>query len=98
MKVAEILVTHASRMSMASIACIGFETASGAAAEFERLKTYLDKREARANDIDKIITVVGINSFSCPGDEIAGISLVDFARSNESEAGVRDAFPNLFKR
>jgi hypothetical protein len=98
MKVAEIAITHAPRISMATVAVVGFETASQAAAEFERLKTYLDRREARANDLEKVVTVVGINSFTCPGDEINGISLSDFARENEAAAGVRDAFPNLFKR
>jgi hypothetical protein len=97
MKVAEITITYGSHFSSASIMSIGFEDTDKAAAEFARLNTYLDRREARANDVEKIVTVSGINSFTCNGSEINGVGYVDYVRENAATAGVKDAFPNIFK-
>lgn len=98
MRVAEIHVTYGSYSSAAVTSVVGFEDTSTATTEFERLKLYLDRREKRANDLEKIVIIAGINSFTCPGEQITGIGLFDFAKANDSEAGVRDAFPNIFKR
>ncbi len=98
MKVAEICITHGRSFSHGGVAGVGFSDTETASAEYERLKAYLDRREQRANDLEKTITVTGINSFTCPGDEITGIGYADFSLMNEEEAGVKDAFPNLFKR
>jgi hypothetical protein len=48
--------------------------------------------------LEKTVVISGISEFTCPLDEITSIGWVDFAHANEQEAGMRDAFPNLFKR
>lgn len=98
MKVAEISIICGRSFSNGSQGLVGFETVDAAMAEFDRLSELLKRRESRANDLEKTVVVSGIGKFTCPLDEISCIGLSDFAQSNEQEAGVRDAFPNLFKR
>jgi len=98
MKVAELqIICGRHSFGEASQGLIGFDTVEAAKAEFDRLADLTKRREARANDLEDIITVSGITEFSCPLDQITSIALVDFAHLNEQLAGVKDAFPNIFK-
>ncbi len=57
------------------------------------------RREKRSNDLDKMVTIDGaISHFSCPLEQISSVSMLDYAVANDEEAGVKDAFPNIFKR
>lgn len=99
MKVAEVSISIGRRYTESSPGfAVGFSDKALAAAEFERLKDILERREKRSNDLEKTVTINGINSFTCPVDEICAIGFADYAHANEEEAGVRDAFPNIFKK
>lgn len=96
MKVAEIAISFGGRFGdNGNRAVVMFDTVEGANSEFDRLEALLKRREERANDLEKTVTVSCINKFTCPINEITSIGLVDFARVNEQEKGVKDAFPLL---
>lgn len=98
MKVAELHVTFGRHsFGRSSTAIIGFESAENAGTEFDRLADLIKRREDRANDLDKMVSVAGIEKFTCTLDEVLSIGLVDYVRVNETQAGVRDAFPHVFK-
>jgi len=66
--------------------------------EYARIVDLMERRSEKANDLPKIIQVVGDGSeMTLSLDEIRGIGLCDFALANGEETGVRDAYPNLFK-
>lgn len=100
MKVAEISIIcgrHAFA-GAASQGLVGFSDAAVAKAEFERLADLLKRREDRANALEKTVMVKGIGEFTCSLDDISCVGWTDFAHANEQEAGIRDTFPNIFKR
>lgn len=98
MKVAEVTFWFGRSFNdgMATVVC--FDTLEVAQAEFEKMKDLLDRRAARNNDLPKTIEVRGINSFSCPLDEVSGVGLMDLVKHNAEERGVKEAYPNLFQR
>ncbi len=75
-----------------------FENIEIAQSEYARIGNLLERRQDRKNDLPPTISLQGINSFSCPLNDITGIGLVDLVKQNAEEHGVRDAYPNLFKR
>ena len=39
----------------------------------------------------------GVSKFTVPLDDVCTVSIGDFAKLNAERAGMRDAFPNVFK-
>ena len=100
MKVAELSII-CGRHAFAGAAAqglVGFSSLESAKAEFDRMADLLKRREDRKNDLEKTVVIKGIGEFSCCLDDITCVGLSDFAHLNEQEAGVRDTFPNIFKR
>jgi len=98
MKVAELHITIGRNVfNSTSMGCVGFDDVEMARFEFDRLADLIKRRSERANDVEKTIVISGISEFTCPLDEIMAVGFVDYAKANEQETGVKDAFPNLFK-
>ena len=99
MIVAEIQLTIDSYGTVAAIHSVYFDELFKAAAEYERIAALLKGRGDRRNDLPSIIELQGShNKVSIALDRIAAISLCDYVVGNEMRAGVRGAFPNLFKK
>lgn len=101
MKVAEIIVTSASFMSHGMAThCVGFADVAAAKAEYNRIADLVTARDEKKNDLPKMVVLAGDCGQTCtmPLSTIHSVSWIDFATANEREAGVKDAFPNLFKR
>ena len=78
---------------------VRFDDLAKAMAEYERVVDLIKRKSDRGNDLPKLIEVEGTgNKVSLPLDNLRVVGLTDYAKANEQEAGVRDAFPNLFKR
>lgn len=99
MIVAEVNLTEESFGGGGIIHTVKFNDAAKAAAEYTRVADLLQRRGDRANDLPKIVEVDGGsgNKLSLPLEIVRSVGLVDFAQANAEAAGVRDAFPNLFK-
>lgn len=98
MIVADIHLTACNFSGGGFVHNVRFDDLAKAEAEYERVAALMLKRADRGNDLPKTVEVVGVNKITLPLDDIHSVALSDFAEANEQEAGVRDAFPNLFKR
>ena len=99
MIVAEIVIMSGNSFSGNVIThIIKFANMIRADLEFKRVSAFLKERGDRKNDLPKIIEMTGDgNQVSVPLDEIRSIGLCDYAIADQQAAGVRDAYPNLFK-
>lgn len=99
MIVAELQITTGNFSTQSVLHRISFADLARAEAEYERISKLILAEETRTNDKPPTIEVVGDgNRMTCPLREVRSVGLADYARANEQEAGVRDAFPNLFKK
>jgi hypothetical protein len=99
MIVAEVHLTEGGFGDHGFVHIIRFDDLAKATAEYARVADLMTKKSERGNDLPKLIEVEGAhNKVSLPLDHLRSVGLADFAKGNEQEAGVRDAFPNLFKR
>lgn len=95
MKTAELVITLASWSGMPSHHAVQFDSLEFAKSEFNRLEALLKKKGDKGNDVPSWILIEGINKLTCDFDAIRSVGLVDLARSNEEEKGVKEAFPYL---
>lgn len=95
-----VVITGRFSLDGATKGVIGFSDISAARAEFERLSGLVTRRAERKNEIPKTITVDGGcgTAITCELDSVLSVGLSDFFVANEQEAGIKDAFPHLFKR
>lgn len=79
---------------------VGFASLEKAKSEYDRLADILTRRNDRKNDLPKTVDIDGDagNRITVGVDDISTLGLIDFAFANEQEAGVKDAFPHLFKK
>lgn len=99
MHVAELIITESTFSATTTTHVLSFESIDSARAEYERVAGLIKDEAKRKNDKPPTVEVIGDgNRLTLPLDNIRSVGLVDFAKANEQQAGVRDAFPNLFKR
>lgn len=100
MIVAEIHLTEGGFGDRGHVHIVAFSTLEKAYSEYDRVASIMLRREERTNDLPKMIEIDGDggNKTTLPLDHIRSIGLVDYAKVNAQQAGVRDAFPNVFKR
>ncbi len=99
MIVAEItvLTSHGFMASAYGHIQVKFDDLSGAEAEYERITALLKRRDEKANDIPKIVEIVGSGSKArFPLEDLRCVSLVDYDESNRQQSGLKEAFPNIF--
>jgi hypothetical protein len=68
-------------------------------AEYRRIADLMTRHRARANDGPDMVVLKGDGgeaTFALA--DAHSVSLCDYAKQDKEQAGVRDAFPNLFKR
>lgn len=99
MIVAELNITSGrSVFGQGMIHRVSFEDVVIARAEFERVADLIQRRSDRANDLPKTVRVEGVGAIDMPLEDIGSVAFMDFAKANAAEIGVKDAFPNLFKK
>jgi hypothetical protein len=78
---------------------VRFDVLETADAEYQRVaKLMLDKAD-RKNELPQMVEVMGASEkVTVPLDTISSVGLVDYAKTNAQMTGLRDAFPNMFKR
>ena len=99
MIVAEIQLLSAHALALGGHAkhTIHFDCLDVAKSEYRRLVDLLDRRERKANDLPRMIEVVGAgNQVSLPLDDLRSVALGDLATENKHRSGLKEAFPNLF--
>lgn len=99
MYVAEIQIHEGNFMSAApAVHTISFDDLDAAYAEYDRLVDLMSRKEARSNDLPKVIECAGpATKISIPLASMRGIGLFDFAKSNDQRTGLSETFPYLFK-
>jgi hypothetical protein len=74
-----------------------FDDLDAARAEYERLFALMKRREERANDLPKVIEIIGAcEKVTFPLDDLRSVGLIDYAHSNRQRSGLKEAFPNIF--
>lgn len=95
MKVAEVILTSSHGLGAGFTHIASFADLAIATSEFDRVADLMTKREQRNNDLPKMVELQGINRVSVKLDDICSVGLVDYAKANEEERGMKEAFPNL---
>lgn len=98
MIVAELILTEGGFGDHGFTHVVGFASLDAAKAEFDRVAEIFKRKEDRKNDLPSMIDIVGdASKVSLPLSSLRSVGLADFAKMNEERAGMRDAFPNVFK-
>jgi hypothetical protein len=98
MIVAEVAVTIGTFVA-ATHHVVRFDTLAAAEAEYERLAAIVKRKQELANNVPAIIEIQGsgCDKITFALADMRVLSLVDFVKANAELAGVKEAFPNLFK-
>jgi hypothetical protein len=96
MKRAELGLSIQRGLGPPLLTAVGYDDVAAAKIEYDRLTALLKKREDRGNDLELVVELKGdYSEFSCALSDISSIALVDFQKTDESEKGLRDAFPHI---
>lgn len=99
MIVAELFLTEGDFSTKQVVHVVRFDDPDKGRAEYDRIADLMQRREDRTNDLPKMIEAEGCGSkVTMPLCMLRALGFTDFAEANAQEAGVRDAFPNIFKR
>lgn len=101
MIVAQVLVTAGGRLGSRALShAVTFADAGKAKSEYDRVAALIRKRNDRKNDLPETVEIDGGETGSrvtISLDDITSVGLFDFAKVNEHQAGISDAFPHLFR-
>jgi hypothetical protein len=99
MRVAVVEITLRTFSGNATMYGVGFSDLEKAKAEYRRVADLITARVERKNDKPATVEIVGDgNMVTAPLDDIGSVALQDYAWANAEETGVKDKYPNLFKR
>ncbi len=98
MIIAELQITSGSGLVTSGfVHRVRFDNLETAFKTYYELAELLRKRGDLGNDLPRTVDIQGVeSSLSLPLANIQSVGIMDLAKSNEQEQGMRETFPNLY--